>query len=159
MSVVNYIKAIQGVFGDVEATGVQDTKDLISDASWVQSMALDAAAGTDTVYFSIKVPINVQILEVIIAPGAALTAADATANTYTLAKADGAGGGATTVASVVTNVAGGSWVADVFKTVTLSATFANLLVSAGQILTFKKTHAGAGTVSPASSCCIRYRKV
>lgn len=159
MTVANVSKEFQGVFANDQATGVADTQDLILDGIWNMPMTLDAAAGTDYTYALLKVPFNVQIIDVTICPGAALTAADATANTYTLAKADGAGGAATTVASVVTTVAGGSWVADTFKAMTLSATAANLLVNDGQIMTLKKTHASTGTVTPASTCTVRYRKI
>jgi hypothetical protein len=41
---------------------------------------------------------------------------------------------------------------------TLSATLANTLVADGQIVTLKKTHAGAGTVTPASTLTLRVRK-
>ncbi len=41
---------------------------------------------------------------------------------------------------------------------TMSATVANTLVADGQLLTLKKTHAGAGTVTPASTVTLRVRK-
>jgi hypothetical protein len=159
MTVANVLKEFKGVYANDQATGDADVQDLLSDGIWNMPITLDAAAGTDYTYALIKVPFNVQIIDVTICPGAALTAADATANTITLAKADGAGGSATTVASIVTNVASGNWVADTFKSMTLSATAANLLVNDGQILTLKKTHASTGTVTPASTCTVRYRKV
>jgi hypothetical protein len=159
MTVAAIVKELKGVYGNDQATGNADIEDLVTDGIWMISMELDAAAGTDTVYGSIKVPWNVRILDATICPGAALTAADATANTYTLSKADGAGGALTTVASVVTNVAGGSWVADTFKAMTLSATPANRLVNDGQLMVLKKTHASTGTVSPASTLVLRYQKV
>ena len=151
-------KRLQGVFANEETDPKTDAEDIFTDGVWNIPIVLDAAAGTDYVYGSIKVPWRVKSLDATICPGAALTAADATANTLTLAKADGAGGAATTVASIVTNLASGNWVADTFKALTLSATPANVLVADGQILTLKKTHAGAGTVTPASTLTIRYRK-
>lgn len=159
MALATVVKEFQGVFANDQATGVADTQDLLTDGVFEMRMTLDAAAGTDYTYASVKVPWNIRVIEAIICPGAALTAADATANTYTLGKSDGAGGAITTVASVVTDLAGGSWVADTFKTMTLSATAANLLVSDGQLLTLKKTHASTGTVTPASTLIVRYRKV
>jgi hypothetical protein len=159
MSVATALKKLQGFVTIDQSDPVADAQDLFSDEIWLIPITLDAAAGTDYVYGSIKVPYNVLVVDATICPGAALTAADATANTLTLAKADGAGGSATTVASIVTNVASGNWVADTFKALTLSATAANRLVNDGQILTFKKTHAAGGTVTPASTLCIRVRKV
>lgn len=158
MTIENVAKEFQGVFCNDQADPVADMQDALTDLVWNIPIVLDAAAGTDYTYGSIKVPFRVRVLDVTICPGAALTAADATANTLTLAKADGAGGAATTVASITTNLASGNWVADTFKALTLSATFANTLVADGQILTLKKTHAGAGTVTPASTCTIRVRK-
>jgi hypothetical protein len=158
MTVEIVANRLQGVYCNEETDPKADKEDLFTDLIWNIPIVLDAAAGTDYVYGSIKVPFRVRVMDATICPGAALTAADATANTLTLAKADGAGGAATTVASITTNLASGNWVADTFKSMTLSATLANLLVADGQILTLKKTHAGAGTVTPASTLSIRVRK-
>jgi hypothetical protein len=158
MTVANVAKEFQGVYCNDQAAPLADAQDLLTDLTLNLPMALDAAAGTDTVYASFKAPWRFQVIEAIVCPGAALTAADATANTYTLAKADGAGGSATTIATLVTTVAGGSWVADVFKAMTLSATVANTFVADGELVTLKKTHASTGTVSPASTLSLRIRK-
>lgn len=159
MTVANVLKEFQGVFANDQATGEADVQDLLSDGILEMRITLDAAAGTDYTYASVKVPFDIRVLEAVICPGAALTAADATANTITLGKSDGAGGAITTVASIVTNLASGNWVADTYKAMTLSTTFANTLVDDGQLLTLKKTHASTGTVTPASTCIVRYRKV
>lgn len=158
MTVQNVARALQGVYCNAETDPTADAQDLFTDLTINIPMVLDAAAGTDYVYGSFKAPYRFQVIEAIVCPGAALTAADATANTYTLAKADGAGGGATTIATLVTTLAGGSWVADVFKSMTLSATAANLLVADGQLVTLKKTHLSTGTVTPASTLSLRIRK-
>jgi hypothetical protein len=158
MTVENVAKRLQGVYCNEETDPVADAQDVFTDLVWNLPIVLDAAAGTDYVYASFKAPFRFRVLEAVICPGAALTAADATANTLTLAKADGAGGAATTVASIVTNLASGNWVADTFKAMTLSATAANVLVADGQLVTLKKTHAGAGTVTPASTLSLRIRK-
>ncbi len=159
MSVQNVLRELAGIYPSDSTQLTTDVEDVFSDEVLPLPMALDAAAGTDTVYASFKAPFAFRVVEAVICPGAALTAADATANTITLGKADGAGGGSTVVASLVTNLAGGNWVADVFKPMTLSATFANTLVARGQIVTLKKTHAGAGTVGPASTCSLKIRRV
>lgn len=159
MTVANVVKEFQGVFANDQATGVADTQDLLTDLVINIPMVLDAAAGTDYTYGSFKAPYAFQVIEAIVCPGAALTAADATANTYTLGKSDGAGGAITTIATLVTTLAGGNWVADTFKTMTLSATAANVLVADGQLVTLKKTHLSTGTVTPASTCALRIRKI
>ncbi len=105
---------------------------------------------------------HVQVVKLAVSADGSRTAltADNTNNAVlTLAKADGLGGSATTVATLTTNVASGNWVADTFKSFTLSATAANLLVNDGQILTLKKTVGGTGVVVPISFFTIRYRKV
>lgn len=160
MTVANVVKEFQGVFANDQATGEADTQDLLTDLTWeVGHEAADAAASTTATYWSIKVPFNVRILDVTVCPGAALTADNTNNAVLTLAKADGAGGAATTVATLTTNAASGNWVADTFKSFTLSATFANTLVNDGQILTLKKTVGGTGVVVPISFITIRYRKV
>ncbi|HEY5955554.1 MAG TPA: hypothetical protein VIV60_03330 [Polyangiaceae bacterium] len=158
MTVENVAREFQGVYCNDQADPKADREDLLTDLVYNLPIVLDAAAGTDYTYASFKAPFRFRVIDATICPGAALTAADATANTITLAKADGAGGSATTIASIVTNVAGGSWVADTFKAMTLSATDANLLVADGQLVTLKKTHASTGTVTPASTLTLRIRK-
>ena len=157
MTVEIVARRLQGVFCNEETSPLADKEDLFTDVVINLPMALDAAAGTDTVYASFKAPWRFQVLEAIICPGSAMTGATATANTYTLAKADGAGGSATTIATFV-SITGADFVADVFKAMTLSATLANTFVADGQIVTLKKTHASTGTVSPASMLSIRVRK-
>ncbi len=158
MTVENVAKEFQGVFCNDQADPVADAQDALTDLTINIPIVLDAAAGTDYVYGSFKAPYRFRVIEAVICPGAALTAADATANTLTLGKADGAGGASTAIAAITTNLASGNWVADTFKAMTLSATAANLLVADGQIVTLKKTHAGAGTVTPASTLSLRIRK-
>lgn len=157
MSVANVVKMIQGVFANDQSAPVADMEDLLTDGQWNVTSVVDSAAGTDFTYFSIKVPWNVKIISVTACPSGALTGADATANTFTLAKADGAGGAATAIATHVTNLAGGNWAADVFEEFTVTASAAN--VNEGQILTLKKTHAGAGTATPQTGWSIRWRKI
>ena len=159
MTVAIALKKLKGFVTIDQADPTADAEDLFSDEIWNIPITLDAAAGTDYVYGSIKVPYAVLVVEAVVCPGAALTGATSTANTWTLAKADGAGGSATAVATLVSLTTTGDWVADVFKAMTMSATPANRLVADGQILTLKKTHASTGTVTPASTLTIRVRKV
>lgn len=160
MSVANVLKQFSGIYPSDSTALSTDVEDVLSDWTWeVGHEAADAAASTTATYWAIKVPWNVRIVEVVVCPGGALTADNTNNAVLTLAKADGAGGSATTVATLTTNVASGNWVADTFKSFTLSATPANLLVNDGQILTLKKTVGGTGVVVPISFFTIRYRKV
>lgn len=86
---------------------------------------------------------------------AALTAADATARTLTIFNRGPSGAGTTVVATLVTNLAGGNWVANVEKDFTLSATPANLVLAAGDNLECVETVAGAGTARAASVITVR----
>lgn len=159
MSVKNVLKQLAGIYPSDDTQLTTDVQDVFADDIINLPIILDAAAGTDYTYASFKAPFAFEVVDSVVCPGGALTAADATANTYTLAKADGAGGSATTIATLVTNLAGGNWVADTFKTMTLSTTAANRLVARGQIVTLKKTHLSTGTVTPASSCTVKIRRV
>ena len=85
------------------------------------------------------------VTEVAVISEAALTAADATARTLTLYNRGQAGAGTTVVATLVTNVAGGNWVANDKKLFTLSAVAGALNVESGDTLEIVETVAGAGT--------------
>lgn len=159
MTVQNVLNQLDGIYPSDPGELVTDSQDVFSDEIILIPMILDAAAGTDYTYGSFKAQWAFQVLEAVICPGAALVAADATANTYTLGKADGAGGASTVIASLQTLVASGNWVADTFKALTLSATVANTRVARGQIVTFKKTHLSTGTVTPASTLYLKVRKI
>lgn len=160
MTVANVVKEFQGVFANDQATGLADTQDLLTDLTWeVGHEVADASAGATATYWAVKCPFNVQIIDVTICPGGSLTADNTNNAVLTLGKSDGAGGAITTVASITTNVASGNWVADTYKSMTLSATFANTLVNDGQLITLKKTVGGTGVVVPISFITIRYRKV
>lgn len=157
MTVANVAKEFQGVFANDQADPLADTRTLLMDGVWNVTSVVDSAAGTDFTYVSIRVPFAVRIQRIDIAPTGALTGADATANTYTAGKSDGLGGAITAFGTHVTNLAGGNWVADVTEPFTMTDSAATL--TAGQLLTIKKTHAGAGTVTPQSGWTIYYRKI
>ena len=77
--------------------------------------------------------------------GAAASASDTLYATLTVAKRDGAGGGATTIGTLVTNVATGNIVAFTPKSFTLSSTSTDLNVLEGDVLTFTEAKASTGT--------------
>jgi hypothetical protein len=158
MAVSTILKTLFGTYFHDETTGKADFEDLITDDVFtVQKTAVDGAATDVYTLWSCKVPFAIQIVEVTINPGAALTANDTNNATLTLGKADGAGGASTAVAALTTNTASGNWVADQFKNVPITA--ANAIVNDGQILTLKKTVAASGVAVPISHITIRYRRV
>ena len=95
------------------------------------------------------------VTEVSIISEAALTAADATARTLTIYNRGQAGAGTTVVATLVTNLAGGDWVANDEKMFTLTATTADRAFAAGDVFECVETVAGAATARAASKITMR----
>lgn len=85
------------------------------------------------------------LTEVAVIAEAALTAADATARTLTVFNRGQAGAGTTVVATLVTNLAGGNWVANDEKLFTLTATVADRNFTAGDVFECVETVASTGT--------------
>jgi hypothetical protein len=156
------IKQFMGVFLNFDVSPADQqtaVQDLLSDDVWsAHKIAADAAAGDLYTLASCKAPCDLSVEDFMVCPAGALVAADATAVTLTLGKADGLGGVSTPIATIVTNLAGGNWVADVFKNGVVNPTPARL-VTKGQILTIKKTIAGAGTIVPACTVQVRMRRI
>jgi hypothetical protein len=117
-------------------------------------LALAAAAGVPETPLG-EAPFAATVTSVKIVSESALTAADATARTLTIYNRGQAGAGTTVVATLVTNLAGGNWVANVEKDFTLSATPANLVLAAGDNLECVETVASTGTARGASKITIR----
>lgn len=160
MTVSAVIKELSGIYPGDATQLAADVQDVFSDdIITFQKTAPDALAADAYTMFSFKAPFAFQVVEAVITPGAALTANASNNAVVTLAKADGAGGGATTIATHTSDVAGGNWVADVFKTLTNSATFAATLVARGQIVTLKLTKGGTGVVVPISGYTLKIRRV
>lgn len=88
------------------------------------------------------------VTEVAIIPEAALTANDTASRTFALYNRKQNGSGTTLVASLTTNVAGGSWVAQDAKLLALSATASDRTVTAGDVLEMVETVTGAGVAHP-----------
>lgn len=115
------------------------------------SMASDTTAYTATPGFS--APTDGRLLSVKFTPRGAATANDTTYATLNLNKSDGAGGAATVMASITTQITGGSGnlAAGVTKTFTLSATIANRNYTKGQLLSPSIAKASTGVVVPAGT--------
>lgn len=159
MTVANVLKELTGIYPSDAGALSTDIQDAISDDVWLADVTVDSAAGTDFTYLSIKAPFALQIVDVVVGPGGALTGATATANTYTLGKSDGLGGAITSMATLVTVTTTGDWVNDVLKSFTLSAVVGALNVTRGQLITLKKTHASTGTVTPQCTFTIKFRRI
>jgi hypothetical protein len=146
---------IAGTYGDDQTE--TDTDDYFNVVTWVSGRLIADTAGTDYTQWSHVAPFDGELVSLSVCPSGALTAADATANTFTLGKSDGLGGAITSMATLVTNVAGGDWVNDVIKAGTNVA--AAVRFTKGQLLTLKKTHASTGTATPNCSWVIKVKKV
>lgn len=106
----------------------------------------DAAASTTTAEtIFARVPAAGTITAVKISPTGAVTASDTVYATITIKWRDGAGGAAATIATLITNVAGGSWTA--FTTKDMGA-ITNGAITAGGVLTYTIAKASTGTQLP-----------
>lgn len=113
------------------------------------SKGADAAAGTATAETPFYTALVAQTISAVNVNANAALTADGTNNaTVIIRKRDGAGGAAATVATLVTDVAGGSWSAFVNKSL---GAITNGVMAAGSVLTFEITKAGTGVVVPAST--------
>jgi hypothetical protein len=117
-------------------------------------------AGTDYTKVMVPVPANrfpsgAKVVAITARTSAAVTAADATGNTYTFNSVDVNGVNPLAAATFLTTVTGGhigaASVAFKAYSATLSATAANRVIPAGGALTMVRTHAGAGTAVPLGS--------
>ncbi len=136
--------AIRALMAAGESVGQGEVDAIFSRAQYNWNKTLDTAAGTDFIWHGPVTKAQFLVDTVTLGVDLAVTANDTTFSTIALAYDDGAGGAATTVASVVTNVAGGSWT--VGTRVTLAITAANALIPAGKQLKLVKTHGSTGTV-------------
>src|SRR6185369_13915497 len=128
------------LYGALDSTGEAVVDNCISKVRWRGSFRADATAGD---VGSLNLDIldrQTLITSVKILPDAAVTANGTNYKTFTLEYDDGAGGSATTVATVDTSAV--SWVAN--TPVSLTITAANALVAAGKQLRLKITKAASG---------------
>lgn len=117
-------------------------------------VAADAAASTTTAETAIAYLKSAQtVARIMVVPTGAVTASDTVYATITVAKRDGAGGAATTIATLITNVATGSWVA--FTPKTFGAITAGD-IAAGSVLTYTVAKASTGTQLPAFKLQIEF---
>jgi hypothetical protein len=113
--------------------------------------AADAMASTTTAHtatFGFRAPCDGYLLGAHANSCGALTADNANNASLTVAKSDGAGGAATAMATLLTNVASGNWVAGGTKAFTPSATAADRRFTKGQLISFAIAKNGTGVVVP-----------
>lgn len=103
-----------------------------------------AVDGTEEVA---QAPFDATITAVTYTPDVTITGANTNSRTVSLINKGQAGSGSTVVATLAF-VSGVNASAGTPKTIVLSATPANLLVAAGDVLEFDSTHVGSGIVDP-----------
>ena len=126
-----------------------------SDSAAWENKADDALAADDTLerpFFVAPSGGNITVGSVWFSPSAALTANNTNYATVTVSRRDGAGGGATVIASTDTRVAAGDLVAFVNRALALGAT----ALTPGQILTIKIIKTAAGVVFPSGTLTVNY---
>jgi hypothetical protein len=111
--------------------------------------AQDAAASTTTTETAIgSIVEGSRIIGAYIVPDAAVTADAANYATITVSKRTSAGASKTTLATLLTDVAGGSWTQYARKEMTLTATTADRICGAGSTFTIEVAKAGTGVQLP-----------
>lgn len=114
--------------------------------------AADGAAATTTSETVIgHVNFACKIIAARYVPAAALTADNTNNATITVSKRVAGGGSKTTIASITTNVASGSWTQWAPKDLTLTATAADLQIAANSGITFEIAKGGTGVIVPAGT--------
>lgn len=114
---------------------------------WTKAAVDSDPSDTTAATYFFRCPCDALLKYCTIIPGDALTADNTHYATITLEMADGAGGSATSVATINTKITGsGDWAAGVTKALTVTT---NTLVKRGYVLGFKIAKAGSGVAVPA----------
>lgn len=112
--------------------------------------AQDAAAATATTETAFGALLEGGTLtDVFVIPDQALTADNTNNATITVSKRDSAGANKTTIATLTTNVAGGSWVQYARKALTITTAGSANVLAAGSGITLEISKAGTGVQIPA----------
>ena len=134
--------AARRLYAATDSTGEAIVDKIICRAQYNWSKILDTAAGTDFTWNGPVTRSQFLVDTVTLGVDLAVTFDATNYSTIALAYDDGAGGAATTVASLATNAV--SWTAG--TRVTLVITAANALIPGGKQLKLVKTHASSGVV-------------
>lgn len=130
----------------------------LANTSWSEcwdKAAADGAAATATTEHSImRASADMTLVGVRYVPDAALTADNTNYATITIKRRDAAGGNATTLASVTTQITGsGNWT----QWVAINLPVVVSAIAAGQIVTVSIAKAGSGVVVPAGQLVFEYK--
>lgn len=106
-----------------------------------------STAGNDDDTVIAQAPFACTVTAVQYVPEAAITGADTNSRTVSLVNKGAAGSGTTSVASLALT-SGVNAAANDEKTITLSATAANLVLAAGDTLQWRSIHVGSGITDP-----------
>lgn len=112
-----------------------------------------AAVGVDFVAELGESPFAGTVTRVAYIPAGTITGANTNSRTYTVTNQGQAGAGTTNVATLAM-VSGVNATGDAAKTVPLNGTAANLVVAAGDTLTFESTHIGTGIAEPGGTAIV-----
>lgn len=110
--------------------------------------AAQATAATTETFSLGEAQFDGTLTEVSIVPDAAVTADNTNNRTFTVTNKGLTGVGTAVMATLVTNVAGGNWVAYDEKLMTISAVAADILFVSGDVLSIVETVGGTGVAHP-----------
>lgn len=145
-----YLKQAQS--GHIASTGASDPIGAVGEAHQ-ETFVFEAPASAEFAETGIAIMKACRVKSIRITSATTL-AADATNNiTATVSKRDGAGGAATAIGAVTTDVAGGALTAHTPKTVAVSTTAGEADLAAGNVLTFKTADNGT-TTEPKLTCSV-----
>lgn len=157
----SFIKALAGMLYHAVSDGYADYRKMVFGRTLkVDKPADDGAAGTATTETGVfRFEEDVQITGIYFVPSAAVTAHGTNFATLLVDKRDGAGGAATNLATFATDtVTTDDMAAFVPKALPLTATTADLILSAGNVLTIEITKGGTGVVIPRGSWIVNYEE-
>jgi hypothetical protein len=116
-----------------------------------------AAVGVDTQTIVAEAPYAGTVSRVGYIPVATITGAATNSRTLTATNRGQAGAGSTNVATLAL-VSGVNAPADAEKPVTLNATPANLVVAAGDVISFESVHVGTGIADPGGEALVEFTR-
>lgn len=140
----------QAQIGHVSSSGLSDPRVAVREAH-EESFTFATIAAADHVESGIVMVKACRVKSIRIVAATTLAAHASNNITCTVAKRDGAGGSATSIGAVTTDVAGGALTAFTPKTVSLTASAVN--IAAGGVLTFKTVDNGT-TTEPLMTCTV-----
>lgn len=121
------------------------------------AVVIAAAVAVDTQTVVCEAPYAGTVDRVGYIPVSLVTGANTNSRTLTVTNRGQAGSGSTNVATLAL-VSGVNAAADAEKAVTLNATPANLVVAAGDVISFESTHVGTGIADPGGEVLVEFTR-